>query len=106
MKVYFNVPFQRLGRPADEQVQRVLSIISSPENQAVFVHCQRGADRTGTVIANYRIEHDGWSSERAKAEANGYGMRPWQLGMKDFVRDYYRRRLRPTATLLAPGTAY
>ncbi len=103
---YFNVPFERLGRPTDEQVKRVLSIINSVQSQPVFVHCQRGADRTGTIIAIYRIEHDGWTSEQAKAEANRHGMRPWQRGMKDFVHDYYRRRLLPPATLVAPGTAY
>ena len=102
---YFNVPFERLGRPTDEQVERVLSIINAPENQPVFVHCQRGADRTGAIIAVYRIEHHGWTSEQAKAEAKRYGMRPWQLGMKDYIRDYYRRKTQRTATVFALSAA-
>ena len=28
----------------------------------IFVHCRRGKDRTGTVIACYRIQHDGWAN--------------------------------------------
>ncbi|MEJ7618134.1 MAG: sulfur transferase domain-containing protein [Pyrinomonadaceae bacterium] len=91
--IYFNLPLERLGKPTDGQVERVLSIINAPENQPVFVHCKRGADRSGTIIAIYRIKHNGWTSERAKAEANRYGMALWQLGMKDYIRDYYRRRL-------------
>ena len=59
---YFNVPFERLGRPTDEQVERVLSIINAQENQPVLIHCQRDADRTGTIVAVYRIERDGWTS--------------------------------------------
>lgn len=89
---YFNVPFHRLARPTEEQISLVLSLIDAAENQPVFVHCKHGADRTGVVIAIYRIDHDGWSSERAKAEADRYGLKPWQLGMKDFIGDYYRRR--------------
>jgi protein tyrosine/serine phosphatase len=103
---YINVPFERLGRPTDEQVVRVMSIISSPENQPVFVHCQRGADRTGAVIAVYRIEYDNWTSEKAKAEAKRYGMKPWQLGMKDYIRDYYLCRSLRTLTALAPSVVY
>ncbi len=89
---YFNVPFERLGRPTEEQVERVLSLIDAQENGVVFVHCAHGADRTGTIIAAYRISHDGWTSEQAKQEAARYGMKFWQRGMKDFIHDYYRDR--------------
>jgi uncharacterized protein (TIGR01244 family) len=89
---YFNVPFKRLGRPTDEQVDRVRALVNAPENQPVFVHCQYGADRTGTIIALYRIEHDGWTIDQARAEASRYGMKWWQRGMRDYISDYYRRR--------------
>lgn len=89
---YFNIPFERLGRPSDEQVERVLSLIDALENGIVFVHCAHGSDRTGTVIAVYRISRDGWTGEQAKQEAASYGMKFWQRGMKDFIHDYYRDR--------------
>lgn len=88
---YFNVPFDGLGKPSDEKIERALAIINAPENQPVFVHCKRGADRTGTVIACYRISHDGWTSEQAKEEAKRYGMGLWEVGMKNYIHDYYER---------------
>jgi protein tyrosine/serine phosphatase len=87
---YFNVPLGRLGRPKDTEVEHVLALIDAPENGVVFVHCAKGQDRTGTVVAVYRITHDGWTSEQAKREANHYGMKFWQNGMKDYISDYYR----------------
>jgi protein tyrosine/serine phosphatase len=93
---YFNIPFGRLGRPTDEQVEHVLSLINAPENGVVFVHCAHGADRTGTVIAIYRISHDGWAGEQATREAQHYGMKFWQRGMKDYISDYYRDHTPPT----------
>ncbi|HWT03997.1 MAG TPA: tyrosine-protein phosphatase [Pyrinomonadaceae bacterium] len=89
---YFNVPFGRLGRPEDEQIERVLALIDAPENGVVFVHCAKGRDRTGTVVAVYRITRDRWTGERAKEEAEHYGMKFWQLGMKDYIEDYYRKQ--------------
>lgn len=89
---YFNIPFDGMGKPSDEKVERVLAIINAPENQPVFVHCKRGADRTGTVIACYRISRDNWTSEQAKEEAKRYGMSVFEVGMKSYIRDYYERR--------------
>ncbi|MGH9883591.1 MAG: fused DSP-PTPase phosphatase/NAD kinase-like protein [Pyrinomonadaceae bacterium] len=100
---YFNIPFKTWGGPQDEQVERVLALIISPANQPVFIHCRRGSDRTGTIMAIYRIEHDGWTSEQAKAEANRFGMGFWQVKMKDYIRDYYQRRLKRPAKVLPPG---
>jgi uncharacterized protein (TIGR01244 family) len=91
---YFNIPLSNSSAPSDAQVERILALINAQENQPVFVHCKRGADRTGTIIAVYRISHDGWMSERAKTEAKHYGMGFWQVGMKDYISDYYKKQNR------------
>jgi tyrosine-protein phosphatase SIW14 len=90
---YFNIPLRRLGRPQHTDIEQVLSIINNPENQPVFVHCAQGSDRTGVVIAVYRISQDGWTGEQAKAEAKRYGLKPWQLRKKDYINDYYRDQI-------------
>jgi protein tyrosine/serine phosphatase len=89
---YFNVPFKRRGRPGDSQMNEVLSMIDAPENGVVFVHCHKGKDRTGTVIAIYRISHDNWTDQDAKREAESFGMKFWQRGMKEYISDYFRDR--------------
>lgn len=89
---YFNIPFDTFNRPSDKAVDDVLTLINTADNQPVFVHCNRGADRTGTIIAIYRIENDGWTSEKAKAEARHFGMGFWEIEMKNYIRDYYQRR--------------
>lgn len=33
-----------------------------------FIHCAHGQDRTGLVVADYRVWHDGWDSEQARDE--------------------------------------
>jgi protein tyrosine/serine phosphatase len=90
---YFNIPMSSLGRPTDEQMERALAIIDARENWPVFVHCQRGADRTGVVIAAYRISHEQWTDEQAIAEAKRFGLAVVQFRKKDYISDYYKRRL-------------
>lgn len=89
---YFNVPISRAGRPSRERIAELMAILDAPGNQPVFVHCKRGADRTGALIAVYRITHDGWTGARALEEAEQYGMGFWQRGKKDFINDFYRDR--------------
>jgi protein tyrosine/serine phosphatase len=81
-----------LGRPTDEQVERALSIIDARENWPVFVHCQRGADRTGVIIAAYRISHEQWTAVQAIAEAKRFGLAIIQFRKKNYISDYYNRR--------------
>lgn len=88
--IYTNVPLRGTGRPVDDQISKVLAIIQSAQGP-VFVHCQHGCDRTGMIVACYRIEHDGWSSEAALAEARRYGMSRFERGMRAYVVDFARK---------------
>lgn len=98
---YFNVPLDIFGKPSDERVDSVLAIIRAPENQPIFVHCKRGSDRTGVIIACYRISQDGWTSEQAKDEAKRFGIGFWQFRMKKYIHDYYERHSH-TGKVVAP----
>jgi tyrosine-protein phosphatase SIW14 len=88
--IYTNVPLRGASRPVEDQVAKALAIIQTAPGP-VFVHCQHGCDRTGTVIACYRIQHDGWSGEAALAEARRYGMSKLERGMRAYVVDFSRK---------------
>ncbi len=87
---YANVPLPGLSAPDAAAVARILSLLATSP-VPVLVHCEHGADRTGTIIACYRIQHDGWTADRALAEAGQYGMSDWEFGMKRFVREFAAR---------------
>jgi protein tyrosine/serine phosphatase len=89
---YYSVPMDGMSKPTDEQIKNALAIINAEENWPIFVHCKRGADRTGTVMAIYRISHDNWTSHDAIAEAKRYGMSRFELGMKHYIEDYEKQR--------------
>jgi protein tyrosine/serine phosphatase len=91
---YFSIPMPGLSAPSDELVSRVMAIVNDPENQPVFIHCKRGADRTGTIAAIYRISNEGWTAEKAIAEARTHGMSWAEFGMRSYISDYYKQQVR------------
>src|SRR5437762_10988343 len=71
---YVSIPMHGMSTPKDDQVAAVQALLNDTTSGPVFVHCKRGADRTGTVIAVYRISHDRWDNKKALSEAKSYGM--------------------------------
>ena len=78
----------------DEEIHAIIEIIRNPELQPVFIHCKRGADRTGTIVAVYRMMFDGWTDSQANREAKTHGIGWWQVWMKDYIKAYYKRMKR------------
>lgn len=82
---YVRLPWSGFKAPADSQVAAVLALMNDSSAWPVFVHCRRGADRTGTAVACYRIAHDHWTNEQALAEARRFGMSSMEIAMEHFI---------------------
>ena len=94
--VYTNFPMGGFARPKDDVVRQILALLGSSTGP-VFVHCQHGCDRTGTIVACYRIQHDHWSCDDALREAKQYGISRWEYLMRRYVREF-ARSLVPTSS--------
>ena len=76
----------RASEIRDEDIVAALRVMVSAE-KPLLVHCLHGADRTGVVIAMYRMVVQDWPRERAIAEltdeANGH-----HAGVFPNIREY------------------
>ena len=73
--------------PEEKDVIRFLQIVADKSRQPVFVHCEHGADRTGTMCAIYRVAVDGWSKQQAIDEMTngGFGFHSVWSNLPKFI---------------------
>jgi protein tyrosine phosphatase (PTP) superfamily phosphohydrolase (DUF442 family) len=71
----------------EEDVVGFLKVVTDTNNAPVFVHCQRGADRTGLMCAMYRIVVCGWTKPEAIDEMKngGFDFNPAWRGLVNFI---------------------
>lgn len=65
----------------DEDVIWFLQLVHNKNNAPFLLHCQHGADRTGCMVAMYRIIAQGWTKDEAlkELENGGFGYHTvWQ----------------------------
>lgn len=86
---YYFLPVNTLS-PDRDKFARFIEIISDPANCPVFVHCRRGADRTGTAVALFRIKVQKWPVEEAVKEMQngGYHFNSIYFNLKSLVRNF------------------
>jgi protein tyrosine/serine phosphatase len=73
---YVSIPWSGHDEPDPEQVAQFLRLLRDNPQRKVFVHCRRGVERTGVMVACYRISRQQWTPERAQAEMERFGFRP------------------------------
>lgn len=81
-------PFGFGGTLSPDVVRRFFEIVDDPASGPVFLHCRRGADRTGTLIAMHRIARQGWTAAAAYDEARSIGMRWWHFPVKRYLESF------------------
>jgi len=88
--VMINIPMSGISRPDPADLLRAVKVLQDGASLPVYVHCLHGRDRTGFVVAAYKIIHDGWNMEKAYQEAVANGHNRWVydllLGWKKSLR--------------------
>lgn len=88
---YFHIPMNSHKPPTNSELSTFLNIVSTPDNQPVYVHCAAGKHRTGVMTAIYRINQSSWSADQAYEEMKKYKFGPsfFHPKLKEFVYDYH-----------------
>lgn len=59
--------------PHDEVFAKFLNVVHENKGKILFVHCRLGDDRTGMMVAAYRIAEEGWTADEAMNEMRSFG---------------------------------
>jgi hypothetical protein len=70
--IHWHCPF-----PKDQAFARFLTVVHENPGKKIFVHCRLGEDRTGMMIASYRMAIEDWSAEDAMNEMREFGFARW-----------------------------
>jgi tyrosine-protein phosphatase SIW14 len=88
---FINLPLNSLAPIDDYETGRaignILRVINDPKNQPVYVHCEHGKDRTGLVVALYRVYFQNWLKAKAHDEMLKLGHNTFFTG--DMDRFFY-----------------
>lgn len=87
--------------PKEEHAVEFLRIVADPDRAPVLVHCMHGADRTGAMVAIYRIALQGWTSEDALREMveGGYGFHGVWVNLVPWIDSLDLEKIRTEAGL-------
>lgn len=75
--------------PTHQQVVLILDLLNSaPTTTAWYVHCAHEEDRTGAVIAAYRMVVQQWTNQQAMEEAEAYDINPLQILIREWIEKF------------------
>ncbi len=83
---YFSLPFSPAA-PDLTAVEKFLDLAKDAGNQPIYIHCQSG-QRANTFWMIKRVRIDGWTTEKALAEADSLKMTNQRL--RDFAAAYLK----------------
>lgn len=87
---YISIPLHGYETPSDDKIRKAILEIKSgvDKREPVFVHCKRGRDRTGTVIAAYRMTFEGLTNAQALDDAKKHKIGWHQRAMRKYIASF------------------
>jgi protein tyrosine/serine phosphatase len=85
---YVNIPTSTYLGPSDNQVAKFLKLRRDNPKDKIFVHCYFGDDRTGVMIATYRIAEQHWTANQAYDEMRFFHFHTYLILMGHYVKSF------------------
>lgn len=89
---YINIPVDP-WKIEERDVVTFLKVVTDPDNQPVYVHCQHGLDKTGTMTAIYRMYALNWTDEKAAKQLPKYGFQKLWENLKVYLKTIDLKKL-------------
>ena len=102
---FVNLPWSSVHLPTSDQVVEFLTLVREHPEQRIFVHCKAGSDRTGVMVALYRITIDHWTTDQAIDEMKAFHYRQFFLPHLQTYVEAFPARLTSEPALVALETA-
>jgi protein tyrosine/serine phosphatase len=90
---FVSIPLSYWVLPTRKEIDRFLAILDEPSLRPVFVHCLHGVDRTGALIAMYRMARENWTADQAYDEMKQAGFHKVRVHQFKWAVYGFARRL-------------
>lgn len=88
---FVSIPLNYWNLPSQETIDQFLALIDDSSNHPVYVHCFHGSDRTGILLAIFRMFRQGWSFNQSYEEMRKFGFHRFRLqNFKWWLRKFSR----------------
>jgi protein tyrosine/serine phosphatase len=81
-------PMHGWNKPKDQQTEDVQAMLNDPSLRPIYIHCKHGRERTGVMVALYRVFTNGWTAHEAYREMKQMGFRTYAWNF----RKYFKRK--------------
>lgn len=90
---YISLRLSGIFEPHDQQIADIMAVLQNSNRWPIFVHCRRGDDRLGMVIACYRMVQDHWTNQQALDEASSLGLSHLEVLMRRYISHFDAARV-------------
>lgn len=90
---YVNIPLRRTKSIPLDAITQFLAVVNNPAYKPIYVHCRSGRDRTGAMIAIYRISVENWPVSAAYKEMRTYGFNPMFRKLSRSVEEFGKQKV-------------
>ena len=88
---FVNISLDGVNAPTFADIDRFVDLFKDEENLPVYVHCLHGRERTGFMLAAYRLKVQSWTVEEAYKEMLQQGFDPLRTVLSDQLFAYAKK---------------